>query len=445
MAAAAWATAAVPGAAQEQLWIGQWGTSSSDSAAALAADSAGGAFVAGTTRGSLGGPNAGDWDAWLARCDSDGNRHWIRQFGTSAQDQATALATDGAGGTFVAGWTAGSLGGPNAGLIDAWLARYDSAGNQLWIRQWGTSSIDVAAALAADSAGGAFVVGDDYLARYDSGGNQLWIQAGSYDGVLALAPDGAGGAFVAGSTWENLGGPNAGHTDAWLARHDSAGNQLWIRQFGTADYDCATALAPDAAGGFFATGWTSGNLGGNFAGISDPWLARYDSDGNRLWILQFGTAARDEAFGLAPDGAGGSFVTGFTWGALGGLSAGNTDVWLTRYDSAGNWLWSHQFGTESFDDGKALCPGPGGVFITGVTQGSLGGPSAGDWDAFLARYGADACYADCDASGTLDFFDFVCFQNLFVTGDLRADCDGSVALDILDFLCFQIEFGAGCP
>ncbi|MFG0285893.1 MAG: GC-type dockerin domain-anchored protein [Phycisphaerales bacterium JB039] len=57
----------------------------------------------------------------------------------------------------------------------------------------------------------------------------------------------------------------------------------------------------------------------------------------------------------------------------------------------------------------------------------------------------DACYADCDGTGTLDFFDFLCFQNAFATGDPYADCDGTGVLDFFDFLCFQNEFAAGCP
>ncbi|MFG0285640.1 MAG: hypothetical protein ACF8R7_14575 [Phycisphaerales bacterium JB039] len=58
---------------------------------------------------------------------------------------------------------------------------------------------------------------------------------------------------------------------------------------------------------------------------------------------------------------------------------------------------------------------------------------------------AQTCYPDCDGSGSLDFFDFLCFQNAFATGDPYADCDGSGALDFFDFLCFQNEFAAGCP
>jgi hypothetical protein len=56
----------------------------------------------------------------------------------------------------------------------------------------------------------------------------------------------------------------------------------------------------------------------------------------------------------------------------------------------------------------------------------------------------DVCYPDCDASGELDFFDFLCFQNAFAAGEPRADCDGSGRHDFFDFLCFQDEFAAGC-
>jgi hypothetical protein len=55
------------------------------------------------------------------------------------------------------------------------------------------------------------------------------------------------------------------------------------------------------------------------------------------------------------------------------------------------------------------------------------------------------CLADCDGSGSLDFFDFLCFQNLFGAGHLCADCDGSGGLDFFDFLCFQDAFAERCP
>lgn len=55
------------------------------------------------------------------------------------------------------------------------------------------------------------------------------------------------------------------------------------------------------------------------------------------------------------------------------------------------------------------------------------------------------CRVDCDGDGDLTLFDFLCFQNLFVSGDLAADFDGDGRLTIFDFLLFQNEFLAGCP
>ena len=57
-----------------------------------------------------------------------------------------------------------------------------------------------------------------------------------------------------------------------------------------------------------------------------------------------------------------------------------------------------------------------------------------------------SCYADCDQSGALDIFDFLCFQNSFVSGEPYAcDCDPDPVCNIFDFLCFQNAFVAGCP
>ncbi|MEQ8317005.1 MAG: IPT/TIG domain-containing protein [Phycisphaerales bacterium] len=60
-------------------------------------------------------------------------------------------------------------------------------------------------------------------------------------------------------------------------------------------------------------------------------------------------------------------------------------------------------------------------------------------------YEQPGCYPDLDGDGSLTLFDFLAFQNLFDTGDLRADCDGSGELNLFDFLCFQNTFDAGCP
>jgi Metallo-peptidase family M12 len=56
----------------------------------------------------------------------------------------------------------------------------------------------------------------------------------------------------------------------------------------------------------------------------------------------------------------------------------------------------------------------------------------------------DGCYADCDATGSLNIDDFICYQTLFALGDLAADCDASGSLNIDDFICYQTSFSLGC-
>jgi hypothetical protein len=67
-----------------------------------------------------------------------------------------------------------------------------------------------------------------------------------------------------------------------------------------------------------------------------------------------------------------------------------------------------------------------------------------EW-AFQLEGEQDGCYADCDGNGVLDFFDFLCFQNLFLAADPRGDCDRNGVFDFFDFLCFQNAFLVGCP
>jgi len=71
-----------------------------------------------------------------------------------------------------------------------------------------------------------------------------------------------------------------------------------------------------------------------------------------------------------------------------------------------------------------------------------------DADFGLAAAGVALCPADCDTGSgvnVLDIFDFLCFQDAFVTSEGYADCDGSGGLDVFDFLCFQDAFVSGCP
>ena len=198
-----------------------------------------------TSGGTNAGSGNGSYDPWLVKLDTDGNQQWVKQFGSPDYDFLWDVKTDSKDNVYATGWTLGDLGGKNAGDYDAWLAKYDTNGNQQWIKQFGTS-------------------GDD--APYMNG-----LDVDSNDNI-----------FVAGYTDSNLGGENAGSYDAWVAKYDSNGNQQWIKQFGTPEYDTATTVRADTYGNLYVSGITEGSLGGINAGSDDSWVVKLDANNGTI-------------------------------------------------------------------------------------------------------------------------------------------------------------------
>src|SRR5262249_13034014 len=133
----------------------------------------------------------------------------------------------------VAGDTGGALAGTNQGFSDAFVRKYDSAGNALWTSQFGTTKEDIASGVATDVSGNVFVTGSSYspgvsnaanalLRKYDPSGNLLWqktIDSAADDYGYAVGADSLGNSYVAGSTYGSLAGPKLGgpfDSDAFL-------------------------------------------------------------------------------------------------------------------------------------------------------------------------------------------------------------------------------------
>jgi hypothetical protein len=385
-------------------WSRQLGTSDYDWSYSVAVDNTGNSFITGLTKGSLGGTNFGDYDAFLAKYDSDGNLLWTEQLGTSSVDGSWSVAVDGAGNTFISGKTEGNLGGINAGREDAYLAKYDPDGNHLWTNQLGTSTLDFSHSVALDGIGNIFISGytggslggtnagasDAFLTKYDPAGNLLWTEqlgTSSKDLSYSVVLDSSGNAFISGYTEGNLGGTNTVYDDAFLAKYDPDGTLLWIEQLGTSDYDESFSVAVDASGNAFISGLTEGSLGGTNVGSRDAFLSKYDPAGNLLWTEQLGTNEHEKSWSVAVDASGNAFISGNTYGSLGGTNAGLDDAFLAKYDTAGNLLWTEQLGTSHYDRSTSVAvDAVGNVFISGNTYGSLGGTNASSSDAFLVKF-----------------------------------------------------------
>lgn len=356
--------------------------------------------------------------------------------GTAANDYIFSSTVDAKGDFFVGGGTGGSLGGSNIGARDAWLAKYDSNGNQQWSRQFGSTGTESVWGMASDGSN-IYVAGniigqlenntvkggnDAYLAKYDSNGNQVWIkQYGTYtlEEAFRITVDTSGNIYAAGHTFGNLGGPNQNlgqgevfelpSTDSYVAKFDSNGNQLWVAQFGTITLDDNWGVATDNNGNVFAGGNTKGSFGGKNAGPAgeyDAWLVKLNKDGQTDWVRQFGTPNYDFMWDIETDSLGDIYATGWTLGDLGGKNAGSYDVWLAKYNTNGNQLWIKQFGTSEDDapflDGIDIDANDN-IFLTGNTNGNLGGANAGSYDAWAAKFDKDGNQLWLKQFGTPDY------------------------------------------
>ncbi|MEG4080482.1 SBBP repeat-containing protein [Microcoleus sp. Pol8_D6] len=389
-------------------WLKQFGTPNDDRFQSAALDSAGNVYLTGSTFDPLSGTNPST-NAWVAKYDSSGSQLWLKQLGGS-NNYPSEVTVNSGGNIYLTGSTAAASPLGSFDKYDAWVAKYDGTGSQLWLKQFALGNFDdFPSDLAVDTAGNVYLTGTSgyttsgagggpksaWVAKYDDSGNQLWLKnvnSDTHDISDGIKVDSSGNVYLTGTNYNfSKGYPPDVHT--WAAKYDSNGNQLWLKEFPTADSDYREITAPsdlavDSAGNLYLTGETNGSLGSPNAGSEDIWATKYDSNGNQLWLKQFGTAKSDSPSDLAVDSAGNVYLTGSTEGALGGTNAGGQDIWATKYDSNGNQLWLKQFGTAESDSSSELAlDSVGHLYLTGQTNGALGGPNAGGQDIWIAKLG----------------------------------------------------------
>jgi hypothetical protein len=393
-------------------WIRQFGSSLGDGAEAVAVGPQGEIYVSGGARAALPGqPCYGGVDAFVRKYDSNGNEIWTRQFGTTGEDGASAVAAGPQNELYVSGWAQAALPGQSwAGARDAFVRKYDSNGNAIWTRQFGTTGEDRASGVAVGPQGEVYVSGsvhwalpgqtsvgptDAFVRKYDSNGNEIWTrQFGTPDEEVAIfvAIGPQGEVYVSGSTEGALPGQTflGKYWDAFVRKYDSNGNEIWTRQFGTAEDDGALGVAAGPQGEVYVSGWTNGTFPGQTCyGGRDAFVRKYDSNGNVIWTRQFGTASSDSASAVTVGLQGEAHVSGPVGGVLPGqTSEGSFDAFVRTYDYNGNEMWTRQFGTLSYDELTAnAVDEAGNIYVAGYTTGIFPGQAGlGGDDAFVVKF-----------------------------------------------------------
>jgi len=355
------------------LWAVRGGGNGSDSSQGIAVDATGHIYITGsfTSTATFGTAltTAGNSDIFVAKLTPAGTWLWATQGGGINTEMTRSLAVDGGGNAYITGFfdsSSASFGSStlsNAGAIDAFVAKLDAAGTWLWARSVGGSSPDGGTGLAVDAAGNATLTGffssasatfgsvtlsnpfagftKVYAARLSASGTWLW--ASTVDGVgdalgQSVGLDASGNAYVAGyfacpqATFGSTTLTNVGQYDIFVGKLSPTGTWLWAQQAGGADEEYSGALAVDAAGNAYLTGWFSGVntafgptvLG--YGGRTDAFVAKLSPAGTWLWAERMGGAESEAAFGVALSPTAEPWVAGTTSSSsivIGGVGLNN--------------------------------------------------------------------------------------------------------------------------
>ena len=397
-----------------EIAVAKFGSTGEDKGYSVAVDSSGNIYTTGIFSGTVdfdpgaGTANltsAGSWDVFLSKLNSAGELVWVKKFGSTAADQGRAIAVDTLGNVYTTGSFSGTVDfDPGAGTSNlfsgqdaVFVLKLNSAGEFVWAKQLNESWTSVAYG---------------YSIAVDSSGNVY--TTGNFRGTVDFDPGaGASNLTSAGST---------GNVDAFVSKLDSTGAFVWVKQFtGTGNKDeFGYSIAVDSSGNVYTTGYFSGTTdfdpdpaGGAVANLTsaigeDVFVSKLNSTGAFVWVKQFGGTSSEQGRSIAVDSSGNVYTTGFfqgtadfdpdpAGGAVANLtSAGGWDVFVSKLDATGAFVWAKQFsGTGSFDQGNSIAvDSSGNVYTTGNFRGTVDfDPGAGTAN-LVSSDGADVFATD---------------------------------------------------
>ncbi len=389
---------------------------------------------------------------------------WAVRIGNSNTTAGACIKTDAFGNVYTFGGFSGTVDfDPGPGVYnltssfdDIFISKLDAAGNFVWAKKiGGTSNDDRACILDLDLAGNIYLGGNfgstvdfdpgpsvynmtalgpfysPFVCKLDAAGNFLWAKqfsgtSGSYGYALAVDPQ--GNVYAAGTLYGTTDmdpgsltftlSPN-GQMDGYICKLNPTGNFIWAKQLGGNTDDECYSIATDANGNVYTTGYFKGTADfdpglGTYnlisAGNTDIFVSKLDSTGNFTWAKKMGgigfdygsSIAIDTAFNIHTTGNCGAFADFDPGPSIYQLnSSGSTDIFVSKLDALGNFLWAKNMGGSSNDYGNSIAlDQTGNVYTSGFFQ------TGGDFDPGPGFY-------NLTTSGLADIF----FSKLDINGN----------------------------
>ena len=288
---------------------------------------------------------------------------WANKMGGPLDDSSTKIKIDDSKNVYVLGNYSGTVDfDPGSltynltsnGTNDVFVCKFDSNGNFLWVIGFGGSNEDLGSGLEIDNVGNLYITGifrnlvdfdpgvgvshlnsqgqgDIFIAKFDQNGNFNWVkQIGSVNNeeCAGITLDYSSNIYLTGYFIFTVDfDPNpgiynlvsTGMSDIFICNLDSSGNLNWAKNMGGTGTDISNSICLDIDGNILTTGFyksTSdfdpgiGFYNLNSAGAEDIFVSKLDSNGNFIWAVSMGGTGKEIAFDLKSDSSSNVYLTG---------------------------------------------------------------------------------------------------------------------------------------
>lgn len=279
---------------------------------------------------------SGEADVFTAKYDLNGNLIWVKKAGGAGFDYASSLDVDDNGNVYIAGTYENSISFDTTQLsttnlfAESFYAKYDGNGNLVWAKTSKGNSTNQLTGIAVSGSsiyttgffGGNFKMDatslnsstpsyDIMLAKLDLNGNMQWMKkAGSTleDAANSICADNygnpvIGGYFASTASFDNNTVTYYDYNDAFVAKYDTAGNNLWVRACKGPELDAVFGMTADADNNIYATGLFEASLDVEGTLLTGPdrevFIISYDPNGNLRWATKGGGIQTECGLGVA--------------------------------------------------------------------------------------------------------------------------------------------------
>jgi len=392
-----------------------------DTGRAVAYDSFGNTYVSGSYQGTANFGNtsinsSGTEDIFLAKYNSDYDLVWVKSVGGTYSDEGYAITVDNSSNVYMTGFfggtaSFGTISLTGDGGYDGFVAKFDPSGDVVWAKQISSGASDFGFSIKLDASGYPHVTGsfsttatfgptsltsdgesDIFVAKYNpANGDLLWAKKYggiNYQSSHSLTINSTGDIYLAGSFFvsANIGTTAltaAGGLDGFIAKLNSTGDVVWAKQISGPAWENALSTALDANENCYVVGYFGGTTdfdGSNLtsSGYEDIFLAKYSPAGSLVWVKSAGSSNNSaNARSVATDNSGNAYITGFFSRTATfedrTLTSNDTypDVFVAKYNHAGNIVWVKQAGGLSTDNGNSIAVNAAGtITVSGIFRGT---------------------------------------------------------------------------